>query len=486
MEEVRNQETLIASLPPAPRDTGLAADIVRGQKAGLVPILVVLDDDPTGTQTCHGVNILTVWDHDILVAEFKSTSRGFFILTNSRALPTAEARQLIKSICEAVKRAAAATEKDFEVVLRGDSTLRGHFPDEPEVAEDVLGQVDGWVLAPFFQQGGRLTIDDVHYVAERGQLIPAAQTPFAEDATFGYRHSNLRQYVTEKSKGRIPEDRIISVSIDDIRLGGPSRVHEKLMGSKTKSTIVIVNAVVDEDMEVFLQGLLIARSQGKRYLYRTGACFVSTRLGIPQIPPLALQDLGEDLAPNGTGGLIIAGSYVPKTTAQLQSLIQGRGDKLNTIVLQVEDLLGRPEKSQATILAAADKAANLIVKGEDILLMTSRKLITAGDEEASLKIGSVVAAALVDFLRMLNPRPRYIIAKVGQVNLPVSCLNADIVQGGITSSDAASKSLRMKRAEIVGQAASGVPLWRCYEETSKFPGLRTFFRPTPLPIHASS
>ena len=454
MEEVQNTERFLASLPPAPHDTGLAANVVQQQEAGQVPLLVVLDDDPTGTQTCHGINVLTVWDHDILVEEFNATRQGFFILTNSRALHTGPARELIKSICEAVKRAAAAAGKEFEVVLRGDSTLRGHFPDEPEVAEEVLGQVDGWVLAPFFQQGGRLTINDVHYVVDQDQMVPAAQTPFAKDASFGYSKSDLKQYVAEKSKGRIGEDSIISISIDDIRLGGPNIVCEKLMSSITKSTVIIVNAVVDEDMEVFVQGVLLANAKGRRYLYRTAAGFVSTRLGITQIPPLTLNDLHVDISSTTPGGLIIAGSYVPKTTAQLQSLIDGRGANLNTIIFQVDDLLGRPDETRATIVEAVEKAANLIVQGKDVLLMTSRKLVVAEDEESSLKIGSIVATALVDFLQLLETRPRYIIAK-----------------GGITSSDAATKGLRMKRAEIIGQAASGVPLWRCHESTSKFSGI---------------
>ena len=35
----------------------------------------------------------------------------------------------------------------------------------------------------------------------------------------------------------------------------------------------------------------------------------------------------------------------------------------------------------------------------------------------------------------------------------------------------ATKGLRMRRARVVGQAASGVPLWRCDEPSSKFTGL---------------
>ena len=446
----------LATLPrPPTKDPSLTSTLKTRQQNASLPLLVILDDDPTGTQTSHNINVLTVWDHATLTTEFAATRSGFFILTNSRALHTAQARSLITSICVAVKRAAEAVGKEFEVVLRGDSTLRGHFPDECEVAEEVLGRVDGWVLAPFFRQGGRVTIEDVHYVKDGDVLVPAAQTAFARDAAFGYTRSNLRAYVVEKTKGAIEGGRVGSVTLEEIRKGGAEVVAEKLeVLVREGKKVVVVNAVVDEDMEVFVMGLVMARDRGRRFIYRTGAAFVSARLGIVQIPPLTPKDLDMDFSNAAPGGLIIAGSYVPKTTAQLESLVEGRGDKLNTITIEVEPLLASPEKANEVVRAAATKAGELIVAGKDVLLMTSRKLITGHDEKSSLEIGSAVATALVDFLRLLEPRPRYIIAK-----------------GGITSSDAAGKALRMRRAEISGQAASGVPLWRCHEPTSKFVGI---------------
>lgn len=155
-------------------------------------------------------------------------------------------------------------------------------------------------------------------------------------------------------------------------------------------------------------------------MYRTGATFVSTRLGIPQIPPISPQALDLSSHSAQSGGLIIAGSYVPKTTEQLQSLIHGRGSKLHIILLEVEDLLISSDHAQRVSLEAADKAGQYILNGEDVLVMTSRDLITGNDGISSLKIGGTVAAALVLFLRLLVPRPRYIIAKVSLA--PVHCL----------------------------------------------------------------
>lgn len=396
---------------PAPWE-GDVIEIIRDRiSSPETPILVVLDDDPTGTQTCHDISVLTVWDHDTICDELKVTKAGFFILTNSRALPPVEAKQLISTICQNVSKAAKKTNKEFEIVLRGDSTLRGHFPEEPETVEEVLGKTDAWILAPFFFQGGRYTIDDVHYVAEGDILVPASQTPFAEDATFGYKSSNLRDYVLEKAGSRFTAEDIFSVTIDDIRVGGPSKVTELLLQAP-KGSVVIVNAAAETDMFVFAAGVLAAEQHGRKYLYRTGAAFVSARLGIMGIPPLSARDLQMDFGKATTGGLIVAGSYVPKTTAQLKSLRERRGGKLHVIELDVEKLIQSEEEAQKLVDSAIAESNSRIKKGEDVLVMTSRKLLVGQDAISSLNIGSQVAAALVSVVKNIEVRPRYVIAKV--------------------------------------------------------------------------
>lgn len=217
--------------------------------------LVVLDDDPTGTQTCHDINVLTMWDVDLLASEFRSESKGFFILTNSRALPPNEARTLVSEILRNVSQAAGMTGKKFEVVLRGDSTLRGHFLEEVESYIDTIGSPDAWILAPFFGPGVRYTVDDVQYVGDRDTLVPAAKTPFAKDKTFGYRSSNLREWIREKAGSRFSSKDILSVTLEDIRLGGVSAIEQKLL-LVPKGGILIVNAVQAEDMLMFSQALL--------------------------------------------------------------------------------------------------------------------------------------------------------------------------------------------------------------------------------------
>ncbi|QPC76294.1 hypothetical protein HYE68_007046 [Fusarium pseudograminearum] len=456
---VINLAETLAALPPVPAPHKQLRTQTKSTIQSLesrAPVLVILDDDPTGTQTCHDVTILTVWDVPTVVSAFKElgTGNGFFILTNSRALHPPQARDLMIEVCTNLKAASQEVGLPYEIVLRGDSILRGHFPLEPEAVEHVNGAFDAWILCPFFLQGGRYTINDIHYVHEGDHLIPAADTPFAKDATFGYKSSNLRDYVVEKSKGQIPHSNIDSIDLEAIRVGGPDAVLKKIMGlpKRDKAPVVLaINAAADEDMDVVITALLKASQQGKKYLYRTGAAFVSSRLGISSIPPLSASQLGLS---KEVGGLIIAGSYVPKTTAQLDSLVTKSGDNLTTITLNVKALLKSDESAKQDVSNAIELASQKIKNGQDVLVMTSRELIVGKDEVESLDIGSIIAKALVSFLQNLEQKPRYIIAK-----------------GGITSSDMATKGLRMKRALIVGQAAPGVPMWRCDEPESKWPGI---------------
>ena len=280
--------------------------------------------------------------------------------------------------------------------------------------EEQLGSSDAWILAPFFLQGGRYTIDDVHYVAEKDVLVPAAQTAFARDATFGYASSNLRDYVLEKAGDRFEEKDIFSITLSDIRLGGPAKVAEKLL-EVPRGSVVIVNAAAEEDMAVFAAGAIAAEQTGKKYLYRTGAAFVSARLGIEGKAPMSAEDLDMGYRSEGaaaTGGLIIAGSYVPKTTAQLASLRARRGERLHVIELDVGTLTGPGEGAEEVIEGAIREASDKLKAGVDVLVMTSRGLVRGVDAISSLRIGGVVAAALVRVVRGIEVRPRYVIAKV--------------------------------------------------------------------------
>ena len=183
---------VLNSLPPVwPEDPQPA--IAAALQAARAKV-VVLDDDPTGTQTVHGIPVLTEWPVSALRAELEHDLPVFFLLTNSRSLSLPAAQMLNTDIGRNLKEAARQAQRRYVVVSRSDSTLRGHFPGEVEALAEALGHdFDAWLLIPFFQEGGRYTIGDTHYVAEGDTLVPAGETESARDAAFGYQASDLRQ-----------------------------------------------------------------------------------------------------------------------------------------------------------------------------------------------------------------------------------------------------------------------------------------------------
>ncbi|CAL1393091.1 unnamed protein product [Linum trigynum] len=426
-------------------------DIHRLNQSNL-KTLVVLDDDPTGTQTVHDIEVLTEWSTEALVDQFRKKPSCFFILTNSRALSSDKASSLVKDVCTNLSIAARGVENvDYTVVLRGDSTLRGHFPEEADAAVSVIGEVDAWIICPFFLQGGRYTINDIHYVADSNRLVPAGDTEFAKDAAFGYKSSNLCEWVEEKTKGRIPARDVTSVSIELLRKGGPDAVCELLCGLPKESTC-IVNAASERDVAVFSCGMIQAELKGKTFLCRTAASFVSSCIGIIPKAPMLPKDLG--INKQMEGALIVVGSYVPKTTKQVEELKLQCGHMLKCIEVSVDKLaLKSAEEREEEINRAAEMANHFLGASKDTLIMTSRELITGKTPSESLEINFRVSSALVEIVKQISVSPRYILAK-----------------GGITSSDLATKALGAKRAKIVGQALAGVPLWQLGPE-SRHPGV---------------
>jgi uncharacterized protein YgbK (DUF1537 family) len=434
---------LFATLPPAwPQDPlpGIRAAVAAAGRK-----IIVLDDDPTGTQTVHDVPVLTTWDADALRAEFDNEDACFYILTNSRSLAPDAAAALNREIALNLSAAAADARKPFDVVSRSDSTLRGHFPLETGVLAEILGPFDAVILCPFFEAGGRFTINDVHYVAESETLTPAAETAFARDAAFGYHSSNLREWVAEKSGGAVTSQSVRSISLDDIRRGGPDAVRERLLQFSARQ-VCVVNAACQRDLEVFVQGLLAAEKQGRRFLFRTAASFVAARLGLAPRPLLAAADLRTSAG----GGLTVVGSYVPKTTEQLGRLLDA--GESSPVELSIEALLADASRA-AEIARAAAEMNHHLSKQRDVVVFTSRTLVTGADAAASLAIGRRISGALVELVKNLTARPRHLIAK-----------------GGITSSDLAKQGLGVGRARVLGQILPGVPVWEL-DSAAKFPGL---------------
>ena len=443
-ESVISKQALFDTLPdPWPQDL---AETIRGQLEGAPHRFVVLDDDPTGTQTVHSVPVLTEWGVAALTAELER-SPVFYILTNSRGLEAAKAEALAREIGANLLAAAEKAGRPFVCASRSDSTLRGHYPSEVDaLAEALGGGFSGTIVVPFFEEGGRFTIDDTHYVQQGDQLVPAAQTEFARDKSFGFKHSMLPEYVEEKSGGRVPAQSVVRITLDDLRRGGPDRVAAKLSAMPLGGT-AIVNSACYRDQEVFVSGLLRAEAAGQRFLYRCAASFVRVRGGVPSRSLLTIEEMRTD---SSLGGLVVVGSHVARSSEQLQRALA----LPEVIALEMHvDRVTDSSRSRQEIDRVGAVLNEKLKAGLDVVLYTSRELKAGQSQEANLAIGTQVSEALCAVVGGLSGRPGYLIAK-----------------GGITSSDLATMGLGVKRAQVLGQILPGVPVWRLGEE-SKFPGM---------------
>ena len=445
-------EEYLASLPPMRKEPDALARI-RQQVEDSDRRLVVLDDDPTGTQTVHDVPVLTGWSKEELRRALEEPV--FYVLTNSRSFSEEEAVAMNEEISTRLVRAADEAGVDFAVTSRSDSTLRGHFPAEPDALRSTLEaqsdrRFDGVIVCPAFFEAGRLTAGDVHWVEQGEELVPVGLTEYASDPDFGYSSSNLRMWVEEKTGGRISAGDVLSVGLDDIREGGPEQVRE-VLASVRDGRHVVVNATGYEDLEIFVLGLLAAEADGKSFIYRTGPSFVRARGGIPESRPLRPEDLYRERPRRGPG-LVLVGSHVELTTRQLEVTLDLGG--LRAVELSVRRVLD-PDWREEEIGRVAG-AVNGALSEEDVLVYTSREVVSADKNRTGLELGQAVSDAVVEVMRRVDRE------------LPLGFV---VAKGGITSSDVGTKGLGVRRAAVAGQMLAGIiPVW-ILPEDSEFPGI---------------
>lgn len=435
-------------------DADKAEALLSQAMEGFHKKLVVLDDDSTGVQTVHDVSVYTDWEEESIRKGFEEKEAMFFILTNSRSFSVEETTKVHQDIAARVAKVARELGQDFMIISRGDSTLRGHYPLETQLLADGLTKnegvvIDGEIICPFFPEGGRYTMDNIHYVKEQENLVPAGMTEFAKDKTFGYKSSDLTEYVEEKTEGKYHKEDCITISLDELNALDVQGVKVKLMTAKDMAKI-IVNAVSYADLKVFCAALVLAMKEGKHYMARTAAAFTKVMGRISDQPLLGREQLEGDTR---NGGIVLIGSHVKKTTDQLNCLkeLDGQVDFMEFQVNTVFEENGLEKEVEKTVKAAEEK----ILSGRTVVIYTSRQLLAPENmtPEEKLQISVKISNAVTSIIGKLSVKPKFIIAK-----------------GGITSSDVGTKALRVKKARVMGQVKKGIPVWMTGEE-SKFPGM---------------
>ncbi len=411
------------------------------------PKIIVLDDDPTGSQTVHSCLLLMQWDVDTLRQGLRDPSPIFFVLTNTRALTAIAAEQVTRTVCQNLKAAIALEGiQDFLVVSRSDSTLRGHYPVETDAIAQELGPFDAHFLVPAFFEGGRITRDSIHYLMVDGVPTPVHETEFAKDSVFGYSTSYLPDYVAEKTAGRIPANTVERFTLSDIRGGCLARLI-----ALQNNVCCVVDGATQADLDQFAQALLTAAAQGKRFLFRSAASILTALAALPP-QPIDADHMGTYVR-NGMPGAIIVGSHVQKTTQQLEKLLQEPGvTGIEVDVVKLRD--GGSETPGQLLSNILERVAIAHDEGQVPVIYTSRSELTFDTVQARLDFGVEVSSLLMEVIQGLPTDIGFLISK-----------------GGITSNDTLSTGLALRTARLLGQILPGVSAVRTPADHPQFPDL---------------
>ena len=414
--------------------------------------IVVLDDDPTGVQTVHDISVYTNWDKDSIRQGFEEENNLFYVLTNSRGFTEEQTTKAHHEIAEVVDEVARETGKEYIFISRSDSTLRGHYPLETQLLkadyEKNTGKtIDGEIMCPFFKEGGRFTIDNVHYVKYGEELVPANETEFAKDKTFGYTAYTMPEYIEEKTKGEYKAADVTCISLEDIHNMDIDKIEAQLM-DVTGFNKVIVNAVDYADVKVFCTALYRAMAKGKVFMFRTAAAIVKVMGAVTDQPLLTREQMVVKETTNG--GIVVVGSHTEKTTKQVECLKELKDIEF----IELDATLVKDDDAfEAEVSRCLAREEECIRAGKTVCCYTTRALITAdtGDKEDELRLSVKISDAVQSLVGRLSITPSFVIAK-----------------GGITSSDVGTKALEVKKANVLGQIKPGIPVWQTGEE-SKFP-----------------
>jgi uncharacterized protein YgbK (DUF1537 family) len=389
-----------------------------GPAAGRV---VILDDDPTGSQCAAGIQILLRPGTPDFPGRLRASGPApVFVLTNTRALEPEQAARTVTAVREAC--AGLPGPGRPVCVLRGDSTLRGHIGTEMS----ALGLESGaGLIVPAFPAAGRVTLGGVHYVRVSGTtLVNAADTEFAADPAFGFRARTMPDWVRERCGDRP----VTTIGLDRLRAGGPGTVRLAL-DHAADGGVVVPDVETDDDIALIADGFRQAVAGGRQVVLRCAAPLAALIAGTPgravAIPPLA------------GGLLVICGSHTAAASAQLAELARVVPAASDGLVVPTDALWG--DRRAAAIGAVVAAAGEQLARHGICVVATERVRRPGHGSQAD---GATVMAGLMDVARALAPRAGAIIAK-----------------GGITSADLVTEALGASEAVVTGQLETGISLW---------------------------
>nr|YP_002049123.1 hypothetical protein PCC_0475 [Paulinella chromatophora]ACB42913.1 hypothetical protein PCC_0475 [Paulinella chromatophora] len=423
--------------------------------------IVIIDDDPTGSQTVNDCPLLLRWDQSILRVNLRGNYQFLFILANTRGMIASEAADTILKICQSIKQALLSESiKDWLLISRGDSTLRGHFPLEIDSINTELGPFQATFFVPSFLEGKRRTVNGVHLL----NSLPVHKTPFACDHLFDFDTSFLPNFIEKKSHCRLIASNIVQINVKLLNRAISNDVVLNILKyqlmSLTNNAFVTVDAESYEQLRVF--SLLIKKvcfpeywnGIRKNFLFQTAAGFIASLVDFrfQQILPIYLSKLRRK---SYTGkilpGLIVVGSYIPLADAQLDALLADPGCVgVELPIAKLINLIKQPLPTEIVIRLERQwfqELQEILVMERTPVLFTSRGELTFDSSEERLQFGYNLAQLMARLVSALAPQLGYLISK-----------------GGITSHILLAEGLNLGWVYLDGQILPGLSMVRQLED----------------------
>jgi uncharacterized protein YgbK (DUF1537 family) len=390
--------------------------------------LIVLDDDPTGAQAQAGVPVVLDWGPELLAAVAYRGPRAVHLLTNTRALSGDEAR----IVTGQAAAAAAAAFPGSRILLRGDSTLRAHLLPEYVGLRDAIcpGLTPVLMLVPALPAAGRITEGGVHYLQQGGSRIGLELTEYARDPDFAYSSARLLDWAEERSGGFFAASAGVELGIERIRRAGAGAVAGALLelSARRVPAVLVLDSINDSDLEIVADGLREGEQAGADVLVRSAPAFVGILSG-------ARAERLEPMPEGEPAVLVICGSYVPRSSRQLDVLARARPDSL--VWVRTERLTGGERESE--IAARAAEAADRLKSGGLAVVASTRGVLQSEDR---LQAGAAIASGLAAILARVRKHADLVVSK-----------------GGITSAVNLREGLQSVLAEVLGPVRDGISLW---------------------------
>ena len=410
--------------------------------------IIIIDDDPTGSQTVSDCNLILRWDYETILKGLKGSSNLLFILANTRSLAEKDVKIRLKEICSSLEKImnnVLFAEEKFIVISRGDSTLRGHNFIEPFIINQLLGPFDATFYIPAFIEGNRTTINGNHFVDN----IPIHKTIFSKDKIFGFKTSNIKELIYQQSNRQINNNHIENIFIkdfDEIDQNQPNYIQTYMENLKNNKKVIV--DIIDYSQLDKFSRIVKTLIKKKKFLFRSAASFISSLSNIKQTQKdkTYFSQLRRKNSSNQImKGLVVIGSYVKLTTLQLNAVLGislCKPIEINVYKLydcfKHKDNLNQINHLKEKILFSIRS----YLSQDDIpVLFTSREIISPRDKNDLIQFQYFLSVFIANIVSAVKNELGYLISK-----------------GGITTNTILSEGLHADSVYLEGQILPGVSL----------------------------